>query len=156
MWLLLTLLFSCGAHLQRVGLIAEHEDKMVLLAPNGQMLRLTATGEAKAVYQLNGCKVTLQGPAVGGRLVVHRWEVTDSGYGSTPYVGRLQRYGGNWLLADRNSGSTLVIESETLGELAMHEGDLILADGLIVGVHMLRVMAWRLLLEGTTEEASPG
>jgi len=156
MWLWLSLLFSCGAHLQRVGLIAQDENRTVLLDPDGRMLRLVATGDARAVYQLTGCRVTLQGPAMGGKLMVQQWEVTDSGFGSVPYVGRLKRYGGNWLLADRNSGSTMVIEPETLGQLESHDGDLVLIDGLIVGVHVLRVMVWRLLLEGDTSEASPG
>ena len=46
MWLLLSLLFSCGAHLPRVGLIAEDDNRTVLLEPDGRMFRLGYENDA--------------------------------------------------------------------------------------------------------------
>ena len=145
-WLFFAIL-ACGAHSPRTGLILDDEGEVLLVEESGRRWKLSVHGEARAIEQLLGCRVRLEGPAHGRRVKVKDWTVIDSGYGSTPYLGRLERRGANWIMSDRTTGSVLQFEVESMGKLVLHEGDLVLIDGVVLGPHLLRVVSFRILID---------
>ena len=132
---------------ERVGLILGDEDRTLLIDDQGVKWRLQMSGESQALENLLGCRVAVEGPGRGKTLRVGRWTVKDSGYGSQPHVGKLERVGGSWRMNDRNSGALIEILAESLGPLANHEGDLVLIDGLVIGPHLVQVVSFRVLID---------
>ena len=59
-------------------------NRVLLVEEGGTKWNLSLSGEARAVENLLGCRVTLKGTAVGRKLQVVDWVVEDSGYGSQP------------------------------------------------------------------------
>lgn len=142
MWLLL---LACAAQVQRLGLVDVHEEQVLLVEPDGRSLRLLAGEEAEAFRHMDGLGLRVEGRRVGRRLFVRDWSITDAGDGSAPFVGRLRRYGSHWMLDDRSSGSSFILEEETVAPLVSCEGRLVMVAGVVVGAHRVRVMAWRAL-----------
>ncbi len=141
-WLLL---LACAAQIQRVGLVEVDGSRVVLVEPDGRELRLLAGDDATTFSHFDGLGVRVSGQRIGRRVVVRDWTITDGGDGSAPYVGRLRRYGSHWMIDDRATGSQLILVEETVGELARHEGQLVMVAGFVVGAHQVRVVAWRAL-----------
>ena len=126
------------------------DSRILLVDDQGSKVRLQLVGEARAVENLLGCRVTIQGTRVGTQFRVSKWSVKDAGYGSEPHVGLLERLGGAWRMQDRNSGALIELLAESLGGLANHEGDLVLVDGVVVGPHLVQVVSYRILMEQST------
>lgn len=141
------LLVACGGRHPRTGLVLGDGKQVVLVETSGAKWRLNLTGEARALENLLGCRVTLKGTALGRKVLVQEWVVKDSGYGSQPHVGQLQRVGGAWRMLDRNSGALIELVGESLGGLSRHNGDLVLVDGIVVGPHLIQVVSYRILID---------
>jgi len=139
------LLLACAAQIQRVGLVEVDGSRVVLVEPDGRELRLMAGEDATTFSHFDGLGVRVTGQRIGRRVVVRDWTITDAGDGSAPYVGHLKRYGSHWMIDDQATGSQLILVEETVGELARHEGQLVMVAGFVVGAHQVRVVAWRAL-----------
>jgi len=139
-WLLL---FACAAHMQRVGLVEVDGARVLLVEPDGRELRLLPGEHTETFSHFDGLGVRVSGRRLGGRVLVSDWTITDGGDGSAPFVGVLRRYGSHWMIDDRATGSQLILVEETVGELARHEGQLVMVAGFVVGAHRVRVVAWR-------------
>ena len=140
-------LCSCTTGKQRTGLVLGDENRTLLVDDEGLKWQLQTTGEARALEELLGCRVTVQGQGFGRKLRVSEWTVQDSGYGSQPHVGILRRVGGAWRMNDRNSGALIEFLAESLGPLSQHAGDLVLVDGLVIGPHLVQVVSFRVLID---------
>ena len=140
-------LCSCMTGKERTGLVLGDDQRTLLVDDQGVKWNLQMAGEAVALENLLGCRVTVDGVGLGRNLRVGQWSVKDSGYGSQPHVGLLQRVGGSWRMQDRNTGALLELLAESLGPLADHEGDLVLIDGLVVGPHLIQVVSFRILID---------
>ena len=145
MWLLF--LVSCVAQLQRAGIVEVAEERVLLVEADGRTFRLEGGGDAEALRHMDGLGIRVDGRRVAGRLFVTEWSITDGGDGSAPFVGVLRRYGSHWMLDDRGSGSSFILEEESLGELVRYQGRLVMVAGVVVGPHRVRVMAWRALVD---------
>jgi len=108
---------------------------------------LVLTGDARALEVLGGCGVELEGLKVGKRLTVVDWRVTAAPDGSAPFIGPLRRHGSNLVLEDRTTNGLLVLEAKSSAEMATAVGDMVMVMGFVVGPHVVRVVAWSVLLE---------
>lgn len=145
--LLLTLALGCALSAHRVGLIHADGDAVELQQPDGRRFTIPPSGDGALFGALDACVVEVRGPRLGHRQWVRDWQVQDAGDGSPPYVGRLRRYGGNWIIDDRRSGQPVVLDPKTVGSLASQDGRLVLVRGLVVGAQTVAVVAWRPLEE---------
>jgi hypothetical protein len=85
----------------------------------------------------------LEGRALGGRLRVTGWRITDAGGGSAPYVGVLQRLGIQWALVDQRTGHTMILHPESTQGMESVVGQLLLVEGFVVGSRELRVVRYK-------------
>jgi hypothetical protein len=138
---------GCGAHTARTGLVLGDDDGVYIVDIEGRSTKLRLLGEARAVEQLLGCRLTLNGRAGLGPLLVNDWKVLDSGYGVIPFVGQLEHTGSAWRMRDMNSGALVEFWGESLGDLAHHAGDLVLVDGFTMGPHLVKVVSYRILID---------
>ena len=129
----------------RAGVVTTAGDELVLVEPEGRTSGLRGGSSMEVLQALTGCGVEVRGPRLAGGVVVRDWRVTDAGDGQPPYVGVLRRYGGNWIVDDRNSGQPVILEYTTVGALTEAEGQLVLVQGLVVGAQTVRVMGYRVL-----------
>jgi hypothetical protein len=136
---------ACAWSARRTGLVEAEGGAVRLVAAEGQRFRLGERGEGRALGQLDGCLVQVEGPRLFRWLGVRSWRVLDAGDGSIPYVGLLRRLGGNWVLDDRSTGRPLVLEASGLETFAAWEGQLVLVSGMVVGAQTLRVRTLRSL-----------
>jgi hypothetical protein len=143
-WLPL-LLLGCALNTTRAGLLQVEGQKVLLVASEGGTLTVSTTGDNAPLRQLEGTRVSLTGRKVGRRLVPKDWKVTDAGDGSAPFVGRLRRYGSNWLIDDRNSGATILLDEASMGGLSAEEGHLVMVIGYVMGAQRVNVMLWKSL-----------
>lgn len=143
--MLLALMFGCALSAHRTGLVERQDAGLLLRESTGRSARLVASGDAAPLNQLDGCIVEVRGPRLGRRLLVHDWSVLDAGDGSAPFIGRLTRYGGNWLLEDRNTGRPVLLDERSAAALAAEEGHLLLVNGVVIGAQTVRVLSWRSL-----------
>lgn len=141
-WLLLA---ACTLHAQRAGLVQIEDEQTVLVAPDGSTLRVVETAAGAPLRYLEGARVSVEGRLSGRRLAPSHFTVIDAGDGSAPFVGPLRRYGSNWLLDDRNSGTTIQLDEASLGGLTEHEGRLVLVMGYVVGAQRVNVVMWKVL-----------
>ena len=123
----------------------DQDGTALLVEKSGKRWNLKLEGEAVALEYALGCSVTVTGRTVGRTVKVREWKITDSGFGSEPHVGYLKRHGGNWIMDDRNTGSLIQFEVESLGRLAEADGALVLIDGVVVGPQLIRVASFRFL-----------
>ena len=153
-WLLPFL--GCVAHLERTGLVLQDEDRVHLVSTEGQETRLVLEGDARAIRSMGGCTVRLSGQRTTAGVRVDDWEVKDAGFGSQPFVGRLQRVGTDLYLKDRTTKTTLRLEANALRGLENAVGGIVLIEGVIVGGHVLKVVTWRGLLAPDAIGRQPG
>jgi len=142
LWMLLA---SCVLHANRAGLVQVEGERVLLVAPDGSALRVQPTLEGAPLRYLEGARVSVEGRLVGRRLRPRDFTVTDAGDGSAPFVGPLRRYGSNWLIDDRNSGATILLDEDSLGDLRDHEGRLVMVIGYVVGAQRVNVVMWKVL-----------
>jgi hypothetical protein len=154
MTLLIFAILACGAQKPRTGLVLDQQGETVLVESSGKQWTLVLKGEAKALERALGCGAEVMGRTVGRTVKVRDWEIMDSGFGSQPYVGRLMRHGGNWIMNDRTTGSVIQFEVESLGKLKEFDGALVLIDGVVVGPQMIRVASFRILEKQTETEGA--
>lgn len=124
-------------------------------------MTLVLRTEDQLLAWLEGIELVVAGPRAGGRLWVHEWTAGLTDGGSTPFLGRLHRFGSTWLIEDRVSGGTYQVEDASLGGLAEHDNRDVMIEGYIVGAHVVHVVSWRALYdapEGAPRywPASPG
>jgi len=143
----LLLCVGCPGQVQVKGVLADQEGTVVLLDSGGESWRLVLSDDSKALSALAGCGVEVEGVRSGKRLVVADWHVYAAPDGSAPFVGLLRQYGSNLVVDDRNSGTQIVLEYDSAQDLAPHAGSTVMVMGYIVGPHVVRVVAWRVLLE---------
>ena len=143
-WLIFAIL-ACGAQKPRNGLVFDHQGQTLLVEKSGKRWNLELEGDAEALEYALGCSVVVQGRTMGRTVRVREWKITDSGFGSEPHVGYLKRHGGNWIMDDRNTGTIIQFEVESLGKLAEADGSLVLIDGVVVGPQLIRVASFRIL-----------
>jgi len=113
----------------------------------GRGYHLLLPPDAAALRHLEGTTVVLDGVRVGPWLRVQDWRVTVASDGSEPYVGQLRNHGSNLVLEDRNSGMPIVIDAESMAQLAPYAGHLVLVVGFVVGAQQVRVVGFRVLDE---------
>jgi hypothetical protein len=142
LWMLLA---ACVLHANRAGLVQVEGERVVLVAPEGAVIRLVPTPEGAPLRYLEGARVSVDGRLAGRRLRPRDFTVIDAGDGSAPFVGPLRRYGSNWLIDDRNSGATILLDEASLGELRDHEGRLVMVIGYVVGAQRVNVVMWKVL-----------
>jgi hypothetical protein len=145
MTLLIFAILACGAQKPRNGLVFDEQGKTLLVEQSGKRWNLNLEGEAVALEHALGCSVVISGRATGRSVKVRDWKITDSGFGSEPHVGYLKRHGGNWIMDDRNTGSLIQFEVESMGRLTEADGALVLVDGVVVGPQLIRVASFRIL-----------
>ncbi len=143
---------GCAAKAVHTGLVRGPHDAAELESMDGRTLRLAAAEGNDPVLFLEGCEVEVSGARIGRRLVVASWTIVSSEAGGQPFVGVLHRHGGNWLLDDRTTGSTLVLDPDTMNGLEEHDGHWVMVDGFVAGAHQVRIVRWRALYE-VEEEA---
>lgn len=144
-FLLAALMTGCGAPGPRSGLLLSEHNQVLLVESTGRTSRLKLTGDAVALNEALGCRVEVSGSPLGRRFIVNRWKITDSGYGSEPFVGELLFTGSAWRIRDRNSQTLVELVVESMGKLREHEGDLVLVDGFVLGPNLVKVVSFRVL-----------
>ena len=136
---------GCSARQPHTGLILKDNERILLVGPSGRSVPLQLVGDSTALKEALGCRVSLEGPKVWGRLAVQSWKILDSGYGSEPFVGELFYTGSAWRIRDRNSQTWVELVAESMGGLRQHEGDLVLVDGFVLGPNLVKVVSFRVL-----------
>ena len=119
---------------------------------DGRVWKLSAGEHAEVLENAPGVSVQVSGARLGRRLWVDGWTITDGGDGSAPFVGRLRRFGSQWLIDDLNSGSTVVLLEKSLGDLREHEGSMVMVSGFVVGAHRINVVRWTILSSSQESE----
>lgn len=142
LWMLLA---SCVLHANRAGMVQVEGERVLLVAPDGSTLRVLPTVEGAPLRHLEGARVSIDGRLSGRRLSPRDVKVTDAGDGSAPFFGILRRYGSNWLIDDRNSGATILLDEASLGDLRDHEGRLVMVIGYVMGAQRVNVVMWKVL-----------
>ena len=151
--MLLWFLLACAPS-THVGLVQLQGERVVLVEPDGREVRVDASGAGAPLAYLEGARVEVTARGMGRTIRPQGFRVTDAGDGSAPFVGRLRRYGSNWLLDDQNSGMTIVLVEDSLGTLQQHEGRLVLVIGYVVGAQRVNVVLYK-VLEPTSTDAPP-
>lgn len=134
---------GCAIHAQKSGIVTEARGKVELLEISGHRTRLAGGEPPGALAALKGLTVDVEGPRLGRRLQVLSWSVRDGGDGSAPFVGPLDRYGSQWRIRDRNSGSVILLDEASMGALKALVGHLVLVTGFVVGPQRIRVVSFR-------------
>ena len=124
----------------------EDQGNIYLVVNPTKKTKLMLSGEAEAVQNLLGCKVSVEGRMSVGSFRVERYEVIDAGYGTRPHVGELFQQGDALRMKDVNSGALLELVGDRAEGLAAFEGATILVNGVVVGPHRVQVMSYRILL----------
>lgn len=141
-WILLT---GCALSTRQAGLLEVDQQRLVLHQPTGKTVALMPGADDPELFHLGGCTVEVEGTRFLRRLTVRRWRVTDAGDGSQPFIGQLSRPGAQYLLQDWNTGTTLILNPDSLGELSDHVGDTVLIVGFVSGAQEVSVVSWRSL-----------
>ena len=136
---------ACAGPTVRTGLVQRTGDQTLLVEAEGRRIRVHPTEAGAPLRYLEGTRVEVTGRGAGRVLRPTRLRVLDGGDGSAPFFGVLRRYGSNWLVDDQNSGSTIQLVEDSLGELAAHEGRLVLIIGYVSGSQRVNVVMWKVL-----------
>ena len=151
--LFLLLASGCSLHAQSSGVLIGSKSGARMMGDDGRVWRLHPGESAPIFESATGVTVRVEGPRLGHRLWIRSWTITDGGDGSAPFVGTLRRFGSQWLVDDLNSGSTVTLVPESLGDLVEAEGRLVMISGYVVGAHRVNVVRWTLLgLDGNNVE----
>lgn len=143
----LLLLAGCALHAHVTGLVLPDTDPVELRAPQGKEYHLRLDAESDPIRYLHDCIVVVEGPRVGGKVLVRDWYVQDAGDGSGGFVGILRVYGARLVIDDRNTQTTLLIDDEAAGQLRAWVGRPVLLMGHVSGGNTVMPMAWRLLAD---------
>lgn len=143
--MLLLLITGCALTTRRAGLLEVDDAHLRLHQPSGKTLKLHPGSDDPELQQLGGCTVEVEGAVLGRRMTVRRWRVTDAGDGSQPFIGLLKRPGAKYLLEDWNTGTTIVLDSASVGNLSQHVGETVLVVGFVSGTQEVSVVSWRSL-----------
>ena len=154
--MLLALLLGCHMSAPHTGLLQSAGGRLEMVGEHGTTYRVVAREGAEPLAHLEGCTVEVTGPRLGRRVWADDWRVLDAGDGSMPYVGILRRDGMQWTLRDRNSGSTILLDTASLGGLEAHDGDPVLLIGYILGAHRVNVVRWKALVDEPPTGSSDG
>lgn len=153
--MLLPLLLGCSLHAVQTGLVQSGDAGLGLVGDTGRRASLVARDDAAPLHHLEGCTVEVRGLQLGRRLWVDDWKVLDAGDGSMPFVGVLRRDGMQWSLRDRNSGSTVFLDPDSLAGLEAHVGEPVLLIGYILGAHRVNVVRWKSLVDSPPTDPGP-
>ena len=144
-WLLLA---ACALHAHREGIVSPHGERVEIWENDGRRTRLVLGEGSEPIRYLDGVVVEVEGPRFGRRVVVQDWTVGLTDTGAMPFVGVLTLYGSNWLIEDRVSGGTVLLDPATLLGLEAHKGQPVLVEGFVAGPQRIRVVRWRALYGG--------
>ena len=136
------LLVSCVV--QHKGLLTLQEHKVTLSTLQRQIYHIHAGRDNKYLKQLGGCIIDVKGHQVFNHLFVNSWVVHDAGDGSSPYMGRLKRYGLQWLITDHNSKGEIIL-SGLEDHIDPREGMLLMVGGYVVGFQTVKVVFVRVI-----------
>ena len=139
----LLVLTACQVHVR--GAVDQGELGPVLTEPEGRTRRLVLSGDALPLAFLHGEGVELDGVATLGRLRVTEWRITEGTHGLQVFVGPVERQGVDVAVADRNSGSVVLVDESAANELAAHQGQPVLLEGFVEGAQRVRVVYYRIL-----------
>ncbi len=131
----------------RTGLVQRTGDEVLLVGAEGRRVRVQQSEAGAPLRYLEGTRVEVVGRGTARRIRPSSLKVLDGGDGSAPFFGVLRRYGSNWLVDDKNSGATIQLVEESLGELVNHEGRLVLLIGYVSGAQRVNVVMWKVLEE---------
>lgn len=143
--MILALTLACALSAHRTGLVDVEDGAVSLVESTGRRWEVVATGDGAPLLFLDDCIVELTGPRLGGRQIVRTWTVRDAGDGTQPFVGRLRRYGVQWMIDDRTTGMPIVLEDTSVRDLAAKTGKLVMVQGYVVGAQQVHVVSWRAL-----------
>ena len=143
-WILLT---GCALTTRQAGLLEVDSQRLLLHQPSGKTVALVPGADDPELHHLGGCTIEVEGTRIMGRLTVRKWRVTDAGDGSQPFIGQLTRPGSQYFLQDWNTGTTLILNPESIGLLSDHVGDTVLIVGFVSGAQEVSVVSWRSLSE---------
>ena len=142
-------LLGCGLHAEVAGVVRVSDGSRVHVdALSGESYRLSLSGDAAWLHDLEGSSVWVQGTRLGQKIWVGEWRVVTGADGSAPYLGWLRRHGANLVLSDRNSGAEYVFDPSSFAVLEEAAGQVVLVTGFVVGPHTLRVVDWRVVQTG--------
>mgnify|MGYP005742983229 CR=1 FL=1 len=141
-WILLT---GCSMSTRHTGLLEAGPDRLRLHQPSGKTLTLMPGTDDPELAHLGGCTLEVEGARFMRRMTVRRWRVTDAGDGSQPFIGQLSRPGAQYFLEDWNTGSTIILNPDSVGMLADHVGETVLIVGFVSGAQEVSVVSWRSL-----------
>lgn len=141
--LTIALLLTGACTVHRRGLVSSEGDRVLLTTATGRRLCLLTPADAAPIRKLQGCQVEVEGPKVGCKLIVHDWRVIDGGDGAMPYVGVLWRYGGRWMMLDRDSGSRVFFAIDEGDPLTRLQGHVVMVTGFVTGPSIVQPVSWR-------------
>jgi hypothetical protein len=145
-------MLACTA--ARTGVLRVDDAGRVRLDPYaaGASTVLHLAEASRALEGAHGAIVEVRGARVPGHLWVRDWRVLDAGDGSGGFVGVLRPHGSRWLLDDRNTASTLLVDDLSAARMraeGVRPGSTVLLSGHVVGGGIVTVVAYRVLLAPT-------
>ncbi len=147
--MLVALLVACALHAERSGMVRPEGERVWLDAYQGGRTGLILGEVGAPIRFLDGCVVEVVGVLTPAGLVVEDWHVRDAGDGSGGFVGLLRTYGGRLAIDDRNTDAMLLLDDEQVPQLRAYAGNPVLLVGTVIGPGQVRVMAFRVLREGS-------
>ncbi len=136
----------------RTGVVRVEEGGRVRVHPyaEGAPTTLHLPEGARALVGADGVIVEVHGPRAPGHLWVRDWRVLDAGDGAGGFVGVVRSHGSRWVLDDRNTATTLLVDDASAARMrqdGVRPGSTVLLSGHVVGGGIVTVFAYRLLLE---------
>ena len=138
------LLIACVV--QHKGLLTSQDYKITLTTLQRKIYHIHAGRDRKYLKQLEGCLVELEANQIFDHLFVKSWVIRDAGDGSSPYMGRLKRYGIQWLIHDHNSKGEIILQGLEK-HIDPREGMLVMVGGYVTGFQSVEVVFIRVLDE---------
>lgn len=146
-WTLLFLLLSgCAVALR--GTVTNDDGRTSLAETSGDVHTLRLRSTAQLLRFMEGELVDLEGSKSMGRVTVRNFRVLESSAGLPVWLGLLQERRGELGLVDYMSGGWFSLERDVFEEMAPFVGAPVLVEGYVEGAHTLRVVHYRVLVDG--------
>ena len=142
-----------GCAVKATGVVHPAQPRPTLDTFDGQSWELSTSGDAEVLQWLDGHSVKVEGTAIGRRLRVSSWTVTDGLHALQVWVGPLVVDGAQVGLLDHNSGAFYIVDGAAADTLARYRGLPVLLEGWVDGAHRVRVLYFRVLADPETVRA---
>lgn len=139
-----------GCAVKTTGVVHPAQPRPILETFEGATWQLSTPGDAEVLQWLDGHSVKVEGTAVGNRLRVSTWTVTDGLHALQVWVGPLAVEGAQVGMLDHNSGAYYVVDEAAAATLARYRGLPVLLEGWVDGAHHVRVLYFRVLADPET------